>query len=288
MSRFLGGRRSSLYIKQASSIKPHFVLGDELEALENPGLYQNKQKIKERTKGMKRKILTFIEDLKDMRKKCIEACGYTCQDTKLSHEGKIDQMNHNINVLKEWATDGSGKIVRELENKIEAINQEEAAAYKKKRESADYAARLNSTLELLKVSADRMKSEDVTMAVEQFADDPMAIAAIRDVLGFKRAGLAPTDNRGKRQTVLQSVINNVQHSVDRLTDIKYQESGFPGSFAVNDFSLSLPALTMFDMAFVESLTDDCTAELEQEPQKKVKNTEMNLKKLQNSLMMPQV
>ena len=288
MSRFVGGRRSSLYIKQASLIKPHFVLGDELEALNNPGLYQNKQKIKERTKGMKRKILTFIEDLKDTRKKCVEACGYTCQDNKLSHEGKIDQMNHNISVLKEWAADASGRIIRELENKIEAINQEEAAAYKKKRESADYAARLNSTLELLKVSADKMKNEDITMAVEQFADDPMAIAAIRDVLGFRRAGFAPTDSRGKRQAVLQSVINNVQHSVDRLTDIKYQESGFKGSFAVNDFNISLPALTMFDMAFVESLTDDCTAELEQEPPKKAENTEMNLKNLQNPLMMPQV
>lgn len=283
MSRFVGGRRSSLYIKQASAIKPHFVLGDELEALENPGLYQNKKKIKERAKGMKRKILTFIEDLKDTRKKCVEACGYTCQDTKLSHEGKIDQMNHNISVLKEWAADGSGKIIRELENKIEAINQEEAAAYKKKRESADYAARLNSTLELLKVSADRMKSEDVTMAVEQFADDPMAIAAISDVLGFKRAMLAPDDNRGKRQATLQRVIDNVKSSVSMLTDVKYQESGFPGSFVANDFNISLPALTMFDMAFVESLTDDCTVELEQEPLKE-ENPDFGFDKLHNPLM----
>lgn len=277
MSRFVGGRRSSLYIKQASPIKPHFVLGDELEALKNPGLYQNKQKIKERTKGMKRKILAFIEDLKDTRKKCVEACGYTCQDNKLSHEGKIDQMNHNIGVLKEWAADASGRIIRELENKIEAINQEEAAAYKKKRESADYAARLNSTLELLKASTDQMKNEDIMMAVEQFADDPMAINAIRDILGYKRAWLAPSDNRGKRQAVLQHVIDNVKSSVSMLTDVKYQESGFESSFAVNDFNISLPALTMFDMAFVESLTDDCTAELKQEPPKKVENTEMNLK-----------
>lgn len=218
-------------------------------------------------KDMKKKILQGIEDIKGMRAECVSKCGAICSDADLSHEGKINRMNQAIAEFRQKADGISDKLVYDLEDAIHILDEQESRIFREKRESADYAIRLNSTLELLKVSADRMTDKDIMLSVEQFANDPMAIDAIKSVLGYKRVGLAPADSRGQRQETLRHVISNVQSSVGMLTDIKFQESGFPGSFAVNGFNISAPALVMFDMAFVESLTDDCTAEQVQEEQK---------------------
>lgn len=218
-------------------------------------------------KDMKKKILQGIEKIKDMRAACVAGCEKICSNADLSHEGKINQMNQAIAAFRQEADSITDGLVYDLEDAIHILDEQESRIFREKRESADYATRLNSTLELLKVAADKMDSKDISVAVEQFADDPMAIAAINGILGYKRPGLAPDDNRGKRQAVLQKAINSVRSSAGMLTDIKYQESGFPGSVAANGFSISAPALVMFDMAFVESLTDDCTAKQAQEPEK---------------------
>lgn len=225
-------------------------------------------------KDMKKKILQGIEKIKGMRAACVAGCEKICSNGDLSHEGKINQMNQTIAAFRQEANSIADGLVYDLEDAIHILDEQESQIYREKRESADYATRLSSTLELLKVSADRVDNKDIKAAVEQFADDPMAIAAINGILGYKRPGLAPDDNRGKRQAVLQEAINGVRSSAGMLTDIKYQESGFPGSVAVNGFNISAPALVMFDMAFVESLTDDCTAKQAQEPQKE-KNTDFD-------------
>lgn len=218
-------------------------------------------------KDMKKKILQGIEKIKDMRAACVVGCEKICSNADLSHEGKIKQMNQTIAAFRQKADSITDGLVYDLEDAIHILDEQESRIFREKRESADYATRLSGTLELLKASAKSMNDADIALSVEQFADDPMAIAAIKGVLGFKRAGLAPSDNRGKRQEVLQKAISSVRNSAGMLTDIKYQESGFPGSVAANGFNISAPALVMFDMAFVESLTDDCTAEQAQEAQK---------------------
>lgn len=223
-------------------------------------------------KDMKNRILQGIEKIKGMRAACVAVCEKICSNGDLSHEGKINQMNQAIAAFRQEADSITDGLVYDLEDAIHILDEQESRIFREKRESADYATRLSSTLELLKASAGSMNSADIVLSVEQFANDPMAIAAIRGVLGFERAGLAPSDNRGKRQEVLRKAINGVKSSANMLTDIKYQESGFPGSVAADGFNISAPALVMFDMSFVESLTDDCTAKQEQEPQKE-KNTD---------------
>lgn len=247
--------------------------GDSVEFEVNEKVTAHITKI-ERTgiKDMKKKILQGIEKIKGMRAACIAECEKICGNGDLSHEGKINRMNQAIASFRQEADSITDGLVYDLEDAIHILDEQESRIFREKRESADYATRLSSTLELLKVSADKMDSKDIRIAVEQFADDPMAIAAINEVMGYERPGFAPEDNRGKRQAVLQKAINSVKSSASMLTDIKYQESGFPGSFAANGFNISLPTLVMFDMAFVESLTDDCTAEQRQEPQKE-KNTD---------------
>lgn len=252
------GGRIYMITKEPLSIKPRFLIGEELEQLNKPELYKSKQNIKRRYNGMKKEILTFIEDLKDLRKECVEHCEATCTDTKLSHEGKVSQISHNIDILKKWADERSEEIVLKLRNKIEAINAEETADLRKKRESSEYNNRLMNMRELLEKTADRLTDEEIKISLEQFANDPIAIEVFWGMFGYKRLGVLPEDNRGKRQELLQKVINNVQHSVEMLTDVKYQEDTFMNSFFVNGFYLSNTTLLMFDMAFVESLTDDCT------------------------------
>ncbi len=260
--------------KELSENPINLCVGDEVEFETGNGKTQYHITKIERTgiKDMKKKILQGIEKIKGMRAACVAGCEKICSNGDLSHEGKINQMNQTIAAFRQEADSIADGLVYDLEDAIHILDEQESRIYREKRESADYATRLSSTLELLKVSADRMDSKDIRAAVEQFADDPMAIAAINGILGYKRPGLAPEDNRGKRQAVLQKAINSVKSSADMLTDIKYQESGFPGSVVVNGFNISAPALVVFDMAFVESLTDDCTAEQAQGPQKE-KNTD---------------
>lgn len=244
-------------------------VGDEVEFETGNGKTQYHITKIERTgiKDMKKKILQGIEKIKDMRAACIAECEKICSNADLSHEGKINKMNQEIAAFRQEADGIKSGLVYDLEDAIHILDEQESRIFREKRESADYATRLNSTIELLKVSADGMNDKDIRVAVEQFADDPMAITVIKRVLGFKRIGLVPEDNRGKRQEVLHKAIDSVKSSADMLTDIKYQESGFPGSVAVNGFNISAPALVMFDMAFVESLTGECTAKQAQEPQK---------------------
>lgn len=242
-------------------------IGDSVE-------FETSEKVKahitkiERTgiKDMKKKILQGIEKVKELRVICIDRCEKVCKNTDLSHEGKINHMNQAIAEFKQGAADIKDKLIFDLEDAIRILDEQESRVFREKRESTDYTIRLSSTLELLKVSADKMADNDIALSVEQFADDPIAISAIRDILGFRKSFLAPSDNRGKGQATLRKVIDNVKNSVKMLADVKYHESGFPGSLAVNEFYISVPALVMFDMAFVESLNDDCTAEQEPEPQ----------------------
>lgn len=271
-----GGGYTYTTTHEPSKVKPRFLIGEELEQVNKPELYKNKQIIKRRCNGMKKEILTFIEDLKDLRKECVEHCEATCSDKKLTHEGKVSQIEHNISALKKWAAENSEDIFVKLKNKIEAINNEEAAALRNKRESNEYNNRLTSMLDLLGKTADKLTDEEIKISLEQFADDPIAIEAFRGMFGYKRMGLLPEDSRGKRQEMLRKVINNVQHSVEMLTDVKYHEQAFRDSFCVNDFYLSNAVLLMFNMEFVESLTDDCTAELEENAQKE-KNPDFGFK-----------
>lgn len=259
-------------------------IGDSIEFEVNEKITAHITKIERiGIKDMKKKILQGIEKIKGMRAACIAECEKICGNGDLSHEGKINRMNQAIASFRQEADNITDGLVYDLEDAIHILDEQESRIFREKRESADYATRLSSTLELLKLSADRMDSKDIRVAVEQFADDPMAIAAINGVLGYKRPGLAPDDNRGKRQAVLQKAINSVKSSASMLTDIKYQESGFPGSFAVNGFNISAPALVMFDMAFVESLTDDCTVDQREEPQKE-ENPDFGMDGMRNALM----
>lgn len=234
-------------------------------------------------KDMKKKILQGIEKIKGMRAACVAGCEKICSNGDLSHEGKINQMNQTIAAFRQEADSIKDGLVYDLEDAIHILDEQESRIFREKRESADYATRLSSTLELLKTSAESMNDADIALSVEQFADDPMAIAAIKGILGLNRVWLAPLDNRGKRQEVLQKTINSVRSSAGMLTDIKYQESGFPGSIAANGFNISAPALVMYDMAFVESLTDDCTAEQTQEAQKE-KNPDFGFSGMRNAFM----
>lgn len=263
-------------------------VGDEVEFETGNGKTQYHITKIERTgiKDMKKKILQGIEKIKDMRAACIAGCEKICNNADLSREGKINRMNQAIAAFRQEADSIKDGLVYDLEDAMHILDEQESRIFREKRESADYATRLSSTLDLLKVSADKMDSKDIRVAVEQFADDPMAIAAINGILGYKRPGLALEDNRGKRQKVLQKAINSVKSSADMLTDIKYQESGFSGSFAVNGFNISAPALVMFDITFVESLTDDCTAEQGEEPQKE-ENPDFGMDGMRNALMIPQ-
>lgn len=256
-----GGRKT--YVCSSKSSTPQFVTVQELEAIYKPDLYKKKQEIKRSYSGMKREILTFIEDLKDLRKECVDCCETICRDPSLTHEGKINQIDHNINKLKEWAYEKCEQIALKLNNKIDNINQQEAAELLAKRMSSEYSNRLTDMLDLISKIADQLTDEEIKLSLEQFNNDPVAIAAFKKIIGFDRSAVLPKDDRGKRQKTLYKVISDVQHSVELLTDVKYQEDAFMGSFAVNDFYLSNAVLYMHDTAFIESLNDDCTDEMAQ-------------------------
>ena len=212
-----------------------------------------------RAKEMRKTVLNTVEKIKEMRAAYVQKMESIARDTDLTTEGKRNRMNSCIKDYHNEILTITNPVIRAIENNIKSITDEENGILLKKRTSADYATTLDSTVRILADNAKNISAADVEAAVSVFANDPLAIQAIKTALkGSDKEYILPEDTRGTRQEYLEKTMSSLKSAVEMLAAITYQEDGFAGSTKVNDFYISNQALVFFDMAFVESLNDDCT------------------------------
>lgn len=221
-----------------------------------------------RVKEMRSNVLNAIEKIKEMRIVCVQRMECIAADSDYTTSGKCDRMNTCIEQYHNDIITIVTPVLESIKNNIESITDEENKILLKKRASSDYAVTLDSTVNILADNAKNLSDDDIKATVSIFNNDPLAVQAIKKALkGSGKDWILPEDTRGTRQEYLKKTEVSLRSAVEMLASVTYNEEGFTGSTKVNDFYISNQALVMFDMAFVESLNDDCTGKRHEQSEK---------------------
>lgn len=132
----------------------------------------------------------------------------------------VDAHNRIVNECRE-------EVISGVTQKINFIDGDEKEALRQRYKDVAYRTALSNSLDMIQLCAGAVTPEDMAAMLSMFENDPLAIAAISQVMGetAKKNGVStmmyvsaiPADNRGAGQERLRKLQNTIMNELDALT-----------------------------------------------------------------------
>lgn len=180
-------------------------------------------------------LIKAVREAQNATQKAQNEFSETARRYSLTPTGKENEAARLFGASRAEAEAAKAKGFAAIDQKCAELDAQEQAAAERRNADTEYLNRLETKLRIFS-GIDAQEQSDATLKAffAEFADDPMAIAAINKAVGspMRAVNIVPADNTGMRQKHLQEIVKpSFERTINKAGALTASTSDLAGDLA---------------------------------------------------------